>query len=383
MAPLTDLFEWLSDVLKSTGVDVSPRTLQGLALAVVAVVAAVVLVRAVRVAMAVVRQVVEFTRRQIRGRFWRDAGKLATFISFLLLVLGYGLFWPQQSRPLSDALLAMGRDHLDEIVPTAVLTQALLLCAYWMILGRVMAVGWRTLAEPFRLFLIFAAVFAWLVFASVVPFVLAGGDAETLGLAIGVLVTVLGLAAGWLATHSARRDKAGKPIGPARGMVVAAFAILALTGLVALVVAGVYSAVAATPSVPGLLSTDLAILTVLLLYVCYKFRAYIGGAEVPAAIGHFIDFSLAVSAGAIAITGAVGAPVSLGGVPPVVVAAAPALVVAVMVFVIHLRGARAETRGWTVALIVAVAAGILVGPAKQMLAEPVGEFATLLPITWN
>jgi hypothetical protein len=383
MAALKDLFDWLSDELDAAGVHISSEALQAIVLILLGILAVSILFRVVRGAIEVIADAIEFVRGQVRGRFWRDAGKLTTFLSFLLLLIGYGLFWREQPRTLAYALSAMVRDHLPEIVPTVILTQALLLCAYWLVFGALLGVPARTLVEPFRLFVIFAAVFACMLLASVVLFVLAGGDAEILGVTFLTMITVLGLTIVWVAKLAPRSDTAKKRGNAVRALLIAGIGWLFITALVATTVACVYAGVAHHPTVDGLVATDFAIMTVALLFTCYKFRAYIGGADVPRATGHFIDFSLAISACAIALAGAAGSAVTVGGLPPVVVAAIPALAVAVMLFVVHLRRSRAGTRRWAACLAVAVVAGLLVGPAKQVLAAPISAMASVLPIRWG
>ena len=50
-------------------------------------------------------------------------------------MLAYGLFWEEQTRTLDKALLDLGKEHLAEILPTAILTQVVLLSAYCVIFG--------------------------------------------------------------------------------------------------------------------------------------------------------------------------------------------------------------------------------------------------------
>jgi hypothetical protein len=314
---------------------------------------------------------------------WRDAGKLASVISFVLFLLAYGLFWQEQPRTLDEALLDMGKAHLAEIVPTAILTQVVLLSAYWFIFGRLTAVPARTLLEPYRLIVGLAIAFAWLLLASVVPFVLAGGDSGTLGMAVLGLITVLGLCAPLLVKSVAAASKQAQQGKAAASITVALVALLMLTGLVATTVAAVYAAVSSDPSVSGLVATDFAIMTVLLLFTGYRFRAYIGQADVPAALPHLIDFSLAISACAIALVGLAGSTVTLGGVPPVLIAAGPALAVAAMIYVVHLRQSRRTMPRWWACLVVAIVAGLLVGPLKVLLEAPIAAFAGVLPVNWG
>ncbi|GIH11600.1 hypothetical protein Rhe02_96670 [Rhizocola hellebori] len=384
MSGLNDFFVMLAEALHElVGLDASPELLRGIFLIALAGLAVAILIRAGQAAVQVGKAATGFVRKQVGNRFWRDAGKLASVISFVLLVLAYGLFWQKQTRTLDEALLDMGREHLAEIVPTAILTQVVLLSAYWFIFGRLTAVPTRTLLEPYRLVVGLAIAFAWLLLASVLPFVLAGGDSGTLGMAVLGLITVLGLCVPLLAksvTAASKRAQQGK----ARASIaVALVALLMLTSLVATTVAAVYAAVSSDPSVAGLVATDFAILTVLLLFTGYRFRAYIGQAEVPAAVPHLIDFSLAISACAIALISLPGSEVTLGGVPPVVIAAGPALAVAAMIYIVHLRRSPQHTPRWRVCLAVAIVAGLLVGPVKALLSAPIAAFASILPVNWS
>ncbi len=389
MSGFDDFFTGLAELLQDAGIDVSAGLLRSIAVIALAVLAITLLINvgkgAVQVAKGsfqAAKAAVGFTRKQIDNKFWRDAGKLATAISFLLLVAAYGLFWEEQTRSLDEALLDLGRERLAEIVPTAILTQVVLLSAYWLLFGRLTSVPARTLLEPYRLFLGFAVVFAVLILASVVPFLLAGGDAETLGMTVLGLITVFGLCVPLLAKATLAAGEKAKQGKAKASITVAVVAMLMLTGLVATVVAAIYAAVARRPSVEGLVATDVAIMTVLLLITAYRFRAYIGDAQIPRAVPHLIDFSLAISACAIALVSLPGSQVTLGPVPPVVIAAGPALAVAVMIYVVHLRHSRAATPRWSACLAVAIVGGLLAGPLRFLLAEPIAAFAgLLLPIT--
>ncbi|MBO0870034.1 MAG: hypothetical protein J2P15_15855 [Micromonosporaceae bacterium] len=378
---LDALFQWLDDVLASHGIHLGVGTLETIVWLLLGAIVVTVLYRVGHTIVEYAIGVVEWVRHQIQGRFWRDAGKLATFLSFALLVIGYGLYWREQPRTLGAALQSMVRDHLAEIVPTAILTQVLLLCGYWIVFGRLTGVKMGVLLAPYRLFLGFAGIFGLLVLASVVPFALAGGHPEPLGVATLALIScvplplwLLGLLRRWRARATAR-------VAPA--LLIAGITWLYLTALVAVPIALAYAQLAKQPSVTGLLRTDADIMTVALLLLCYKFRAYIGGAEVPKSIGHFIDFSLAVSACAIAVAGAASTTVAVGRVPPIVIAVIPALIVAGMLFIVHVRPSRSDTHRWATCLAVALVAGLLAGPVKQLLAGPIGHLAVMLPINWG
>jgi hypothetical protein len=375
---LDEVFAALAGALQSAGLDVSVELVRAIVLIVLLLLAAYALIKAGQATLHVIRAVTAFSRRQIGNKFWQDAGKLSTIISFVLLLIAYGLYGHEQTKTFGQALIDLGREHLAEIVPTAILTQAILLCVYWIGLGLITGVSRRTLGEPFRLFLGFALAFAWLLLASVVPYLLAGGNPSTLGMTILALITIFGLAAPLLAksaTVIAKTPRAGLPL--------AIVAILMLTTLVATTVAWAYAAFASEPTVSGLVFTDFAIMTVLLLFTCFRFRAYIGDAEVPKPIPHLIDFSLAISAGAIAVISLTTATVTLGGLPPVLIAAAPALTVAAMVYFIHLRKPEPSIPRWKACLTFAIIGGLLVGPTKLLLAAPIAAFADLLPVTWG
>jgi hypothetical protein len=381
---LDDFFAMLAEALHEwLGLDVSADLLRGIVLIALAALAIAVLIRVGKAAVQVAKTATGFVRKQVDDKFWRDAGKLASVISFVLLLLAYGLFWQDQPRTLDEAMLDMGREHLAEIVPTAILTQVVLLSAYWFIFGRLTAVPTRTLLEPYRLVVGFAAAFAWLLLASVVPFVLAGGNSGTLGMTVLGLITVLGLCVPLLVKSVTAASKRAQQGSAKASIAVALVALLMLTGLVATTVAAVYAAVSPNPSVGGLVATDFAIMTVLLLFTGYRFRAYIGRAEVPAALPHLIDFSVAISACAIALVGLAGSSVTLGGVPPVVIAAGPALAVAAMIYVVHLRRSRLTLPRWGVCLAVAIVAGLLVGPLKALLSAPITAFVSVLPVNWG
>ena len=380
---LEDLFVALAEALQAAGVNVDAELVRGIAGILLGIGAVSVLIKVGRAGFEAAKATIGFVKRHIDDKFWEDSGKLATFLSFLLLAIAYGLYWEDQTRTLGQALLDMGKERLAQILPTAILTQAVLLCAYWLIFGRLTGASARTLAEPFRLFLGYALMFAVLVLASVIPFIVLDGDPEALGMAF---LTVLGLAFFVVIlpmTYLPHAMGIGQPKRTALGNVVVVLALLVLTGMFATAVAGIYSGVSRSPTVGGLLTTDVAIMTVLLLFVCYRFRAYMDAAEVPAVLPHFTDFSLAVSACAIALVSLPGSQVTLAGVPPVVIAVTPALIVATMIFLIHLRHSRHDTRRWVAFLIVAVIGGLLAGPLKALLAGPLSALARLLiPVGW-
>jgi hypothetical protein len=382
-----NFLEALSDVFADNGMHVSPQTIG----AVLAIVAAII---AVRIGISLVRGVISalgsvasFTRDQVRNKFWRDSGKLATLISLILLMLAYGFYDRDQPLPLGQALARLGRDRLLEVLPIAILTQVVLLCGFWLIYGLIFRVPRKTLIDPFKSLVLIAATMAVLCAGSVGLLLFIGDDPQAHMVAFGLsmlgafLVVLLYMVP--MAKSAQRATSAPSPGKPRRAAIhlfVAVIAILLLCGMIGSLGAAAYTAISDHPTVLGMIGFVAVIVAVVMLIACYRFRAYIGQAEVPAATGHFIDFSLAISALGVALFSQPSAAVTLAGLPPWLIAIVPALLVATAVLVFNLLRLRTSTPRWALCLTVAIIAGLLAGPAKAVLTPALTPLAHLIPV---
>jgi hypothetical protein len=354
-------------------------------IAIVALIMVIALIGAiVHGTVSAVGAVASFARGQVKNKFWRDSGRLATLLSLVLLVLAYGFFGQEQPYSLGDALAEFGRERLLEVLPIAILTQVVLLCGFWLIYGRIFRVPRETLLEPFKSMLIAVVWIGLLSIGSVAVLLFTGDDPEAALFVLGASMTVgflfILLALPRLAKMRAQAQGGPKPrFGPGM-LIIVLFAFALLLVMPGSLFAFIYTGVSDDPTVPGMIAFVAVIVAVIMLIACYRFRAYIGQADVPPATGYFIDFSLAISALAVALVSQPGAEVYLGGLPAWLVAVAPALLVAAAVFVFNLLRLRSTTPRWALCLTVAVIAGLLVGPAKTVLAPALTPIADLFPL---
>ncbi|MGW4201618.1 hypothetical protein [Streptomyces sp. NPDC004726] len=347
-------------------------------LAFAAVIAIQLAISAVRTVTRTGRAVVAFSRTQIENKFWRDSGKLATFVSFALLAIAYGLYGQDQSKPLPDALKSLGKEWLTQVIPLAIVTQMVLLCGFWIMFGLLARVPARTLLEPFQILLGFVVGMALAVAVSVGVLRLTDGNAENALLFAGVTMMAT---CGYImvmvkvsANQPTSRQSAVLPL------------VLALSGLALLftllgsVLTAVYLATTGTPSVQGLLGVGFTVLSVVVILSCYGFRGYLDNTTVPPAVPYLIDFSLAVSACAIALARSTEAQVTLGGLPPWVVVVGPPLIIAAVILLVNLRQHLPSTANWQICLAAAFVVGLLAGPAQQLLAAQLLPVVQLLPL---
>lgn len=377
----------ISVLLSGLGLEVSVSVLRVFLIAVLVV----VLFQVVRWVFGLLDGVVAWLRTQVRERTWRNAGRLSSSVSLLLLVLAYGLFPAGQPLGPAEQAERLVGGFLGSIAPAAILTQALVLGVSWLVLGALAGVRGRELAEPFTTALAGTAMLAVLFLLSVVPFVVTGGDVEALGTAAAVLALVLLVAVGVFGSVMERRLRrqgtvtatasVPAPGSPRRamltGVAVAFGGLVLLAAIIALPTAWIYASVAPDPSAAGLVAVDLAIASVVFLFTCFMFRSYLADAAgAPPVVGHLIDLCLAVSAAALALTGSPALEVALGTVPAIVVGALPGLVVAAMIAVLHLRPAWSPRVGAGVA--VAVGLGLLVASLREVLSG--WDLAAWLPL---
>ncbi|GAA1274176.1 hypothetical protein GCM10009665_72190 [Kitasatospora nipponensis] len=376
MQKLDDFLGALSGLLAQCGVRVGPDTLRVIVLALAATVA-------LRLSFGLARTVVEaggsvlsFSRTQIENKFWRQAGKLTTVISFVLLALAYGLYGQDQSRPIGAALLAMVHDRLAKVVPLAILTQVVLLCGLWIAFGLITRVPPRILVKPFLALLGFLGVMAGATADSAGVLLLTRGrPVPSLVLAGATMVVALPFLLLGAQLRAARTGPA-----PVLNAVVVLIGSVIGFSLAGAVLASVYAGVYRTTSVTGLLAFDTMVSSVLVLVACYRFRAYLGEAEVPEMLPRFIDFTLAVSAAAIAAARLADPKVTLPGVPPWVLTVGPPLAIAAMIFTAHLLRLGRGSGRWWLCLATALATSLLIGPARDLIGHQLAPLVELLPL---
>jgi hypothetical protein len=382
MAWLDAFLEGVQSVLSDIGADVELPVLRSLFWLVVAAVGSYWAYKAIKALVKAGVATGGFVKAQIEGKFWQDPGKLRLVIGVLLFVVAYGFYGQAQSRPLGEALADIVRGQVLAVMPLAIMTQWLLLIVFWLLLGLVLGVPVGKLLKPIGditigIVLITAEVlmftFSVLAFGTGDPAV---GGAWLAGL------TAVNLVLAWMGVASERRRLGRRPDGW-RGSVVLlglvlTFLLLVLFCMIGGIIAWVRGMMGADLTDPaGAIRVALIAMLVVFLLSCFMFRSgYLNEAGAPEALFYFIDFSLALAAGVVALLSVQQSPVTLGPVPAWVVAAGPPLIVAGMLFFVRLRGLRGETPRWTAALLVAAGAAFLVLPATLLLTK---ILAPLLP----
>jgi hypothetical protein len=354
--------------------------------------------------------VVEFLEDDDDSALWRDTGRLSTLITFVLLVVAYAFYGDQQSRGWWEAVKDLGQDQLESVVPVAILTQFVLLVLFWLLLGRMLGMPWKALLEPIYDLVRVAGLFVGLLIFTVALLGALNGNAGyvVLGLAglaatsylIGVSGSSLELRARY-AAHERARAEAGKPPRsavytamwgspdrstrwrqPIGGVLFGLVLQLFVYGIFAGITAGIMHWM--DRGVPGLgptLRIELIVATIAMLAFCYYFRTSASEQpDTPPILFHFVDLSLVLSAGVVALTGLPGSSVTVGPVPSLVVAVGPSIVVAVVIFAVHLARGRSTTRNWGNALVVSVGAGAVAVPVKLFLTAALVPFVGLLPL---
>jgi hypothetical protein len=333
--------------------------------------------------------VIKFVSAQIKAEFWKDTGKAATLVGFVLLMVAYGFYSGSQTRSFGQAAADLIREQLADIMPIAILTQFILLTGCWIIYGFIirmplahlliplmMASGMVVLTAAILLFTVAAAalvrldvVLAVLAFAAIAPLVY-------LTLVIKAATEMPDVKAA-LTPDQRRKIAAGlqKPPSPWRVLgvdLVSTFGAVVL--LSALIAGGVLIFVLIRHQPQGLtlarmLKGELAVSSVLFLLVCLTFRSKesIGQWQIPPAIFYFIDLSLALSAAVIALSGLSTAQVTLGATPVWLVAAGPSLLVIIAIVLINILPERHEIQRWKLSLAISVVVGLLAWPVKLYL----------------
>ncbi|WP_327000312.1 hypothetical protein OHA72_34950 [Dactylosporangium sp. NBC_01737] len=320
-----------------------------------------------------------FVGKQVRAKAWKDTGKAATFVSLLLFIIAYAFYSGNQTRTFVQATTDLVRDQLAQVTPLAIVTQFVLLTACWVVYGAIMRIPLAHLFLPFVMSL-------WMVFfaADVMLFtvsVAAGLRSDWL-IAVLALAAVVPLVYVTIALRSMTRRASGDSgeSGARSPWRVSVRDLAVETGaaiLLSAFLAGgvlIYLLVRDHPGGPTLglmLKGELVCGSVLFLLACITFRSKDNLAywQVPPAIFYFVDLSLALSAGVIALGGLADAKVTLGGLPVWLIAAGPSLLVIVAVVLINILPERRDIARWRVCLAASVVVGLLAWPAKLYLTD--------------
>jgi MFS family permease len=338
----------------------------------------------------IARDAGKFAKDQVEAEFWRDPGKIRIVIGFVLLAVAYGFYGTDQSRPLGEAVLDLGRSQFLAVMPLAILTQWLLLIAFWLLFGLLMGVPFRELAKPIGTVISGTIVIGVeLILFTIGALSLIGGSAA-LGIATLTAAFLLNLVLGCISVVIERRKPVEaratgfwrtNPIALALLVTLAIWVVFVLSWLLVALVHGIYLSLTGGEPQPLTLESairgDLIALSVIFLFSCFRFRAdTLSEVETPPSLLYFADLSLALSAAVIAATGLPNSPVVLGPVPPWVVAVGPPSIVAALVFGVYLIRMRETTPRWALCLAVSLAAAFLVVPTAKALT---GLLAPVLP----
>ncbi|MEO3809509.1 hypothetical protein ABGB17_10965 [Sphaerisporangium sp. B11E5] len=339
---------------------------------------------------------------------------MAPFISFVLLVIAYAFYGQEQKRTLPDALLHLGKEQLAEVLPAAIVTQWVLLIGFWLLFGLLLGTPFGKLASPLTTMAFLLVLTGYLAVFTPALMALFSGGAGRAEMGVFALAVPL-MYAGYVLEGPERRlevarlrremrAQQGLPEvrrGPVRrllwgseegprsrwlpppGYVAAGvFAVFLLFSLLVGVVYGVKAFGEPRPPSPDeVVRGVLVLMTFLFLLSCFSFRTTaLTDLNPPPALFHFVDLSLALSACVVAVVGLPDSPVTLGPVPPWMIAVGPPLVVAALILGIHLREQRADTPRWGVCLAVSVGVALLVWPLKILLIEVLPPYLRLLPL---
>lgn len=384
---LDPLFADLQALLAQAGLNVSIGVLKIAA----ALLAVVILCGIISGIIEGVTRVVQFGQKQVGEKFWRDAGKTTTLINFILLVIAYAFYGHEQTRTVIQAVIDLGKEQLDTVLPLAILTQWVLLLGFLALFGWIMRVPMRSLFHR-----VTVIIGGWILFAALMVFCTAwayplvfGGFDSVAWTSLGV--TLLGLYLAAVATNSPEQRRANAEWLRQRGwfvrllfaggsersrwrvppfsIIILVLALLLCDAVTAYFVFVFYDKTLATvPSREVLIRVQVVVSAFIALMSCFFYRQRVASQpEVPAALFAFIDFSMALSACAIALSGLGESAVTLGRVPVWTIAIGPPIIVALLVFTTNVLRLRSGTTRWGTCLFAAVMAGPLVWPAKEAL----------------
>ncbi|MEU5870408.1 hypothetical protein AB0A73_02490 [Glycomyces sp. NPDC047369] len=381
MAWLDAVLEGVQSILSDLGADVELPVLKSLFWLLAGIFAAYWAYRFLRWAVGAGIAVGRFAKDQVDQRFWRDPGKLRLVVGVLLFAVAYGFYGADQARPLGTALADTARGQVLAFMPLAIMTQWLLLLAFWLLLGLVMGARFGELGRPIGdIVLGMAAITGEVLCFTLALMGFAQGE-PVAGLAWSLVFLAANVPLAVLGRAQARRrgeDLTGFWKSVPGLWLVYSLVLLMLCGLVAGITAGVRAGAGLGPlGTDGAVRIALIAVTVVFFANCLQFRAeYLSKVEVPESLLYFIDFSLALAAGVVAVAGVQQSPVTLGPVPAWAVAVGPPLIVAGMLFTVRLRRLRESTPRWTAVLAVAIGAAFLVLPATILISR---ALAPVLP----
>lgn len=302
---------------------------------------------------------------------WPDIGRLSTLLTFVLFLFAYAFYGVEQSRSWWESVKDLGRDQLESVVPVAALTQFILLLIFWFLLGRLLGMRWSWLLEP-----LFDSVRAVGFVLGLLTFTVAllgalNGQSGYVVLGLAGLVAasyLLGVSINW-------RPSIARVL---IGLLLQVLVYGTLAGIAAVIMRWMDRGL---PGLGATLRIELIVCAIALLAFCYFFR--LSATEQPTTppmLFHFIDLSLVVSAAVIALVGLPGSSVTLGPVPAVLVAVGPSVIVAVVIFVVHLAQARRTTRNWERAMAVSVGASAVAVPVMLLVTAALVPLLGLLPL---
>ncbi|MEU6857293.1 hypothetical protein AB0B28_00240 [Glycomyces sp. NPDC046736] len=373
MGGLDGFFAEVAQVLTVLGLDVDAALVGGLFWLVVAVLTVYVGYKVTRASITAGIGIGRFTKDQIERRFWQDPGKLRFVIGLVLLTVAYAFYGGDQPRPLAEALLDIGRGQILGVMPLAILTQWTLLMAFWIAFGLLMGVPLAKLGKPLADIAIGMTVLAaeLVLFALVIMSVVEAEFAAAVAWFLVFAAANLPLAF----TARAAFRKRGLRERPVLVLwLVYTGTLTLLLGFIAVCATVVFAAAElGPPTQGGVVKVVLIVVLVIALIMCFRFRSdVLAEVDAPESLLFFIDFSLALATGVVAVIGVQQAPVTLGPVPSWLVAVGPPLIVAAMILLVHLRRLRESTPRWTACLVTGVLAAFLVLPATAGLALVLG-----------
>jgi hypothetical protein len=335
--------------------------------------------------------------------YWRDAGKVLPLLNLLVLLIAYAFYSTDQSRSLGEALQDMVSAELAEFLPSAVATEAILLCLFWLLFATIMRLPRRLVLAPIQALLNLVAFLVLCVLFTVswINLITVTGESDVVGIVAGMVLVWLALGVlstldesnpftvtamrGGVARRSADDDRQDRPRPPlplpprprvslrtvlnrtvsnAVGSLVLAFLITFLAG-------GFHS----RPTVDEVVQVELIVFAVIFVIWCLMLRTITYDMpHVPVSMAGFTNLGLALSATMIAATGVAASPVVLGPVPPLLIAVLPGVITAVAVFLVDVRPHRRSARAFGICLAVSMVAGVL-GPAIKPVVSALTDAA--------
>jgi hypothetical protein len=393
MGQFESLVRSVRRMLRGVGVELTSDIVRAALLVLLGIALFVLLRTLFRVVRALVsgsKQVVRFIRVQVERKFWRDSRILGTLVTSLLLIFAYAFQYQSQSRTPLEKGWALWESFSQDLMPAAIITESVLLLLLWLIFGRLAELSWGALMEPLSTVTVGPLLLMLPISGgSVAIYVVTAGDAEWSLVAAGLAFTVGGPIAAWSASRSqgvgtVRAPASTRPSKVDTGVPTVAdrragspgilrvlFLLVVLVAVLGVCIGGVVTAAyvyfSAAPSLPGLLAVNVTILAVVMLLMCFSLRFKIGGDNIPEAVGHFVDLSMAVSAAALTLTGSSIPDLVIDPIPWWALAVGPPLIVIAVIVHSNLWRLRQSTPSWRTCLIVALLAGPFLVLLKQLL----------------